>query len=71
MDSRGYVHQLADDMERAMKFYQLRASNHEMKQCIARVLKYLESWGNNSFEEHEPERQAYTDLKNTLERAEG
>ena len=33
IDARGYVHQLAEDLERALEFYALRVENHKLKQA--------------------------------------
>ncbi len=32
IDSRGYVHQLAEDLEKALELYSLRVENHKLKQ---------------------------------------
>lgn len=32
LDARGYVHQLADDLARAIEFYEIRIELHKLKQ---------------------------------------
>lgn len=32
IDARGYVHQLAEDLDRAIELYELRVENHNLKQ---------------------------------------
>lgn len=39
LDARGYCHQLADDLERAIQFYLIRAENHKLKQEMERLRK--------------------------------
>lgn len=32
LDYRGYVHQLAEDLDKALELYSLRVENHKLKQ---------------------------------------
>lgn len=34
LDARGYCHQLAEDLSRAMLFYEIRVENHKLKQEV-------------------------------------
>ena len=42
IDSRGYCHQLAEDLSRAMEFYSIRVENHLLKQKLQKATDALE-----------------------------
>lgn len=41
LDSRGFVHQLAADLERAIEFYLIKTENHKFKQSNNSETDYL------------------------------
>lgn len=43
LDARGYVHSLSDDLARAIEYYELRITNHELIQTLTNTSKYHES----------------------------
>ena len=45
IDNREYCHQLADDLARAMDYYELRVENHKMKQALEEIFeKSQDNW---------------------------
>jgi len=37
LDARGYCHELANDLDRAMSYYMIRAENHKLKQALNKM----------------------------------